>query len=258
MEILDEVKKDYVRDLVKKGKRPDERAFDEYRKVTVEKGVIPYAEGSARVRMGKTQVLVGIKMDVGTPFADRPDEGVLSTSAELLPLASPTFEPGPPDANAIELARVVDRGIRSSNAVDLKSLFIEDGKVWNLWLDIYVLDHDGNLIDASALAGMAAIRCTRIPKYEDGKVVRGEYQGFVKSQNDCVTCTIAKIDSASLLDPTLDEEKAMDARITIATTPQYICAAQKGGSGGFTKEEVMSAIDLSFKRGNELRALLRD
>ena len=256
MEILDEVKKDFVRDIIGKGKRPDERGFDQYRDIILEKGAIPSAEGSARVHMGQTQVLVGIKMDVGTPFPDRPEEGVLSTNAELLPMASPTFEPGPPSPESIELARVVDRGLRSSNAVDLPSLFLEEGKVWMTFVDIYVLDHDGNMFDAAALAAMAAIENCRVPKYEDGKVVRGEYAGSLKTVNRCVTTTFAKIGQTLLLDPTLDEETAMDARITIATTPDYVCAIQKGCAGGFTKDELLRLIDASFKGGNDLRALL--
>lgn len=256
MEILDEVKKDYVRDLIAKGKRADERGFLQYRNITVEKGAVPSAEGSARVHLGMTQVLVGIKMDIGKPFPDRPEEGVLSTNAELLPMASPTFEPGPPSPESIELARVVDRGIRSSNAIDLPSLFIEPEKGWTTFVDIYVLDHDGNMFDAAALAAMAAIENCRIPKYEDGKIIRGEFSGPLKIGNRCVTTTFAKIGQTLLLDPALDEEKAMDARITIATTPEYVCAIQKGGAGGFTKDELLSLIDASFKSGNDLRALL--
>lgn len=256
MEILDEVKKDFVRDLIAKGKRPDERAFDQYRNIIIEKGAIPSAEGSARVHLGQTQVLVGIKMDVGTPFPDRPEEGVLSTNAELLPMASPSFEPGPPSPESIELARVVDRGIRSSNAIDLPSLFIEADKVRTVFVDIYVLDHDGNMFDAAALAAMAAIENCKVPKYEDGKLIRTEYEGPLKIGNRCVTTTFAKVGQALLADPSLDEEKAMDARITIATTPDYVCAVQKGCAGGFTKDELLSLIDASFAKGNELRSLL--
>ncbi len=256
MEILDEVKKDFVKDIMRKGKRPDERGFEEYRPIVVEKGAIPAAEGSARVHLGQTQVLVGVKMGIGTPFADRPEEGVLSTNAELLPMASPTFEPGPPSPESIEIARVVDRGIRSANTIDLKSLFIEEGKVWMTFVDVYVLDHDGNLIDAAALAAAAALRTARQPKYEDGKVIHGEYSGPLKLGDDCVACTFAKIDSTNILDPSFDEEKAMDARLTIATTADRIAAMQKGGSGGYTRDEISQLADMAFRKGAELRSLI--
>ncbi len=256
MEILDEVKKDYVQDLIRKGKRPGERGFEEYRKITLEPNVLTSAEGSAKVRIGDTQVLVGVKFGVGMPFADRPKEGVLSTNAELLPLASPTFESGPPDERSIELARVVDRGIRSAEVVDLESFFIEEGKVWSLFIDLYVLDYDGNLIDAAALAAMSALLNARWPKYEDGQIIRTESQGKLKIEKKVVACTFAKINGSIVLDPCFDEEVAMSARLSLATTGEHICAAQKAGSGSFAQEEILKLADLAFAKGNELRALL--
>lgn len=256
MEILDEIKKDYVTDLMKRNKRPDDRGHFEYRPCTLEKGIFESAEGSARVKLGKTQVVAGVKIIMGTPFKDRPEEGVLSTTAELLPLASPTFEPGPPDEGAIELARIVDRGIRSSNAIDLESLFIEKDKVLMVFVDVYVLDHDGNLIDASALAAMAALLNAKVPKIEDGKLITAERTDPLKVTQKVVTCTFSKIDSHIVLDPGLDEEKAMSARITLATTPEHVCAMQKGGKGAFSSDELINLIDVSFEKGNELRKLL--
>jgi exosome complex component RRP42 len=60
----------------------------------VEQGIIEKAEGSARVLLGKTEVMAGVKIETGEPFPDTPNEGVLTVNAELVPLASPTFEPG--------------------------------------------------------------------------------------------------------------------------------------------------------------------
>ncbi|MCX6776607.1 MAG: exosome complex protein Rrp42 [Candidatus Micrarchaeota archaeon] len=256
MEILDEIKKDYIIDLMKKNKRPDDRGYLDYRPCTVEKGIFESAEGSARVKLGKTQVVAGVKIEMGTPFKDRPEEGVLSTTAELLPLASPTFEPGPPDECAIELARIVDRGIRSSNTIDLESLFIEKDKVLMVFVDVYVLDHDGNLIDASALAAMAALLNAKVPKIEEGKLIKAERIDNLKITQKVVTCTFSKIGSQIVLDPRLDEEKAMSARLTLATTPEHVCAMQKGGKGAFTSDELINLVDVSFEKGNELRKLL--
>ncbi|MEM4246015.1 MAG: RNA-binding protein, partial [Candidatus Bathyarchaeia archaeon] len=144
-------------DLISGGKRIDERSPTDYREVKIEVGVIEKADGSAQVHLGKTKIMVGVKVDVGEPFPDTPDSGVLTVNAELVPLASPSFEPGPPDENAIELARVVDRGIRESGAIDVKKLCIIPGrKVYVIFVDMYVLDHDGNLIDAAAMAAFAA------------------------------------------------------------------------------------------------------
>ena len=44
------------------------------------------------------------------------------------------------------MARVVDRGIRESKAIDLEKLCVEAGKlVFVVFVDVYVLNHDGIL-----------------------------------------------------------------------------------------------------------------
>lgn len=258
MEIIKELKKDALKRQLLTGKRSDGRPMYEYRPILLQKNAIPNAEGSALCQLGKTQVLAGIKFDLAMPFADRPNEGVLSTGAELVPLASSTFEPGPPSPEAIELARVVDRGIRSANCIDLKSFALNDesGKVLALYIDLYVLDHDGNLIDAAALAAMEALLNTRMPKIENGKIIRTESTGPLPIATKAVTCTFAKVDENKLLDPNFDEEKGLDGRISIATTEDAVCAVQKAGWGAFTKKDIMELVDISFDKSKELRSLL--
>src|SRR4030043_1589379 len=120
--LITRVRMKQIEQLIEKAKRLDGRGLGDYREIKVEQGVIEKAEGSARVLLGKTEVLVGVKVETGTPFPDTPNDGVLTVNAELVPLASPTFEPGPPDENSIELARIVDRGIRESKAIDTAKL----------------------------------------------------------------------------------------------------------------------------------------
>src|SRR3989337_4039736 len=152
------VRQKRIGQLISHGKRLDGRGLTGYSEVQLETGLIERAEGSARVYLGKTEVLVGVKVGLGEPFPDTPNEGVLTVNAELVPLASPNFEPGPPDENSIELARIVDRGIRESKVIDTEKLCIEPGKkVFIVFVDIYVLNHDGNLIDAAAFAAVSAL-----------------------------------------------------------------------------------------------------
>jgi len=166
-------------DLIKKGKRLDERKLDEYREISVKQDISKNAEGSCEVKLGKTIVAVGVKIDIGEPFPDSPDSGILVVNAELLPMSYPGFEPGPPGINAIELARIVDRGIRESEFIDMKKLCLEKGKkVYSVFIDIYSLNYDGNLIDASFLASVLALRKCFLPKIEkegdDYKIIYGE------------------------------------------------------------------------------------
>jgi len=128
MTIVPSIKRDYIAKIAEEGKRIDGRGFDQYRKIEIETNVVNKAEGSARVKIGNTQVLCGIKMDIGTPFPDTPASGVMSTAAEFVPLASPDFESGPPREDAIELARVVDRGVRESQVIQIEKLCIAPGE----------------------------------------------------------------------------------------------------------------------------------
>jgi exosome complex component RRP42 len=259
--IVVRVKKKRITELLADGKRVDGREPTEYREIQVESGVIERAEGSARVRLGKTEVMVGVKIDTGTPFSDVPDKGVLTVNAELVPLASQDFEPGPPGEDAVELARVVDRGIRESKAIDLEKLCVEPGKnVFIVFIDVYVLNHDGNLIDASALAAIAALLNTKMFKYtvEDGKIVKKPGYTPLPVVNHPITVTFAKIGNKLIMDAGLDEEQVMDARLTMALDKDgNICAMQKGGgSGYFTKEEVLEAAKIAMKKTKELRKLV--
>jgi len=159
--------KEHVLTYLEKGLRMDGRKKDAARKVTVEYGTSKSAEGSATVTMGKTKVIAGVKMAMSKPYPDRPDEGGLMVNAELLPLSSPKYEPGPPSIKSIELARVVDRGIRESKAIDSKKLCIEKGeKAWFVSVDVCSLNDDGNLLEACSLAAIAAIKDAKFPEYD--------------------------------------------------------------------------------------------
>jgi len=254
------VRQKRIAELIARGKRLDGRELNDYRGIQVESGLIERAEGSARVRLGKTEVLVGVKIEAGEPFPDTPNEGVLTVNAELVPLASPTFEPGPPDENSVELARVVDRGIRESKAIVLEELCVEPGKkVFVVFVDVYVLNHDGNLIDASALAALAALMNTKMFNYEvkEGEIkIKSGYKPL-PTRNYPIAVTFAKIADKLIVDPWLDEEQVMDTRLTLAVEKDgKICAMQKGGYGYFTAQQILEASKIAQQKAAELRKLV--
>ncbi|MCJ7721344.1 exosome complex protein Rrp42 [Candidatus Bathyarchaeota archaeon] len=259
--IVVNINKKRITELLASGKRTDGRGLTDYREIQIESGVIERAEGSARVRLGNTEVLVGVKVGTGTPFADVPDKGVLTVNAELVPLASPDFEPGPPGEAAVELARVVDRGIRESKAIDLEKLCVESGKmVFVVFVDVYVLNHDGNLIDASAMAALAALINTKMFKYtvEDCAIVKKPGYNPLPMADYPIAVTFAKIGNKLILDTGLDEEQVMDARLTMTLNKDgNICAIQKGGgSGYFTRDEISEATKIAIEKTAELRKIV--
>jgi len=168
--VISDIRKNQIIELLNDGKRLDGRGPDDVRDISVETGVIESADGSAIVRYGDTEVVVGVKIIPGTPFPDTPGKGVLTTGAELIPMAHSLFESGPPGEDAIELARVVDRGIRESGMVNVDKLCIKEGEeVWMCFIDIYALNYDGNLFDATSLAAVSALRTATIPAEHYGK-----------------------------------------------------------------------------------------
>jgi len=245
-----------IKEFLKEGKRFDGRKPDEFRELSIETGVSKKAEGSARVKLGNTEVLVGIKMNVGTPYLDSPDSGNMMVTAELTPLSSPRYELGPPRINSIELARVVDRGVRESKVIDFKKLCIKEGeKVWTVFIDIYSINDDGNLLDAAGIGVLAALKNAKIPKYdkENEKVLYGEWTDKTIPLNLFpLSCTIHKIGDTLVVDPCKEEEDASEARITIAISEQGVHAMQKGEAKELSIKEFNEILDLAEKNHKKL------
>lgn len=249
---------EYAIELIERGKRIDGRNFDEFRKIEIKTNVAGKAEGSATVKLGETEVIAGVKMEIAKPFEDTPNEGVLVVNAEFSPLASPDFESGPPSENAVELARIVDRGIRESKAIKMDELVIEAGeKVWGIFIDIHIINHKGNLIDAAALAAITALSNTRVPKIVDEKIVRKEFERRLSVEHQPITVSVCKLGNKYILDPLLEEENVLDAKLSVAVMEDNrICALQKQGNKGLEFDEIETMIDLAMEKSKEIRKLI--
>ena len=253
--------KQSVLDYLEQDKRFDGRKFLEMRELEIETGISKNAEGSARVKLGNTEVLAGVKLDVTEPYTDHEDEGTLITTLELSPLASADFESGPPRINAIEMARLVDRGIRESGFIDFKKLSIKEGeKVWGIFLDLYAMNDDGNLIDAGVIAALAALMTCKFPEYDEkkekvqyGKLTSKE---LPTTKNIPITMTFYKIGEKIIFDPCKEEEESADARLSLAMSEYnkkiVINSMQKGLEVAFTQEELSKIFEEGEKKYLEI------
>ncbi|MEM3341726.1 MAG: exosome complex protein Rrp42 [Thermoplasmata archaeon] len=251
---LIEVKRDYIYMLAEKGKRIDGRKFDEFRQLKITTGIIAPADGSAKVELGDTQVIVGVKILPGTPFPDTPNLGVLTSNAEMGQIASPDFEGGPPSPESIELARVVDRGIRESKAIDMEKLCIVAGeKCWMVFIDIHVIDFSGNLIDCAGISALAALKNAKVPAKKHGL---GE--DFPLPINHFpVPITHVRIGKYVMADPLLEEEDASHVRLTITTDENGdVRAMQKGGTGALTRETINMMFEEAVRLGKKIRTMI--
>jgi len=256
------VNQETIKTLVTQGKRIDGRSLTEYRQpISIETGISWTAEGSSRVQIGDTIVLAGVKLSIDKPYPDTADEGGIMINAELTPLSSSEYETGPPGIKAIELARVTDRGIREAKALDLKKLCIKVGeKAWFVIIDIVTLNDAGNLFDAAGLAALAALKSAKFP-YVNPETGAIDYKKKtdvpLPLTKEPLPITVYKINGLLIVDPTAEEEKVADARLTISSDAKNILSAlQKGGEGPLSTDEIAVMIDIAFDKAKMLRGVL--
>ncbi|MFX0081324.1 MAG: exosome complex protein Rrp42 [Candidatus Hodarchaeota archaeon] len=256
--IVSRIEKSYIKANLKKEERIDARGLWEHREFKIKSDIITSAEGSADVSLGDTRIITGLKYEIGEPFPDIPDEGVCTIMAELLPLASPLFERGPPDEQSIELARVVDRGLRHADCIQTQKLCIKEKEaVYILFVDMYVINHDGNLIDAGGVSALTTLLSAHLPEGiigDNGLEWTGKYLTGVDLVNELpLVLTYGKIDEIIFLDPNLPEELICEGKISISVTDKKITSIQKSGAATFSIDDIKMLGKKSLEIGQKLR-----
>ena len=253
--------KNHINDALKKGIRLDGRKKEEYRKLEIQTGVIATGEGSARVKCGDTEVIAGIKLGLGEPYPDSPEQGVMMVGSEMLPLSNPEFEGGPPRIDAIDVARVIDRGIREGKTIDIKKLCLKKGElVWMVMIDVLPINHDGNLIDLGGLAALAALKDAKMLETKGDKAVYGKRtKHSLPIMSMPIPVTVLKIGDNFIIDPTDAEEKVFDARLTVSVLEDdTLCALQKGGDASLSVKDIDEMTGLAIKKSQEVRKKLQE
>lgn len=252
--LVPQLLRSHLTELADNDQRLDGRGQYEGRDLELEVNVLANAEGSARVRMGDTIVFAGVKFQTMTPYSDRPNEGGLMCMAEVRPVAGRQHEAGPPSAESIELSRVVDRGIRESGCIDTSDLCIIPGeKAWQVILDLFAVSDDGNLFDAFALAGIAALRNAIIPQE---KFEVGEDRPLIVSKTP-IMCSYQRVGGRFIFDASGREELGGDERIHITLgDDNNVHSLQKGLKGAFTAAEFKELMEEARKKGDELRKMV--
>jgi len=260
--IMPNLQKEKIESYLNEGKRLDGRTAVDYRDIVVEDGVSPCASSAIKVSVGKTQVMVGVSLAVTTPYPDSPAEGTFMTSAELHPMASQQFDIGRPGINAIELGRVIDRGIRESGFIDFKGLCIKEGeKVWQVFVDIVALNDDGNLLDVAGLAALIALGRAKMPVYnEETGMTEHEFSDNpipLNKEAMSFNMTLHKVGKAIVADVSKEEEAVSSYRISIAVGEDEngkarITAGQKGKAGTISADEMQTILKLVEDKWTEL------
>lgn len=244
-------------DLRVDGRRP----FD-YRCLTINFG---REDGSSDVQLGQTHVMGFVTAQLVQPYRDRPNEGSLSIYTEFSPMADPSFEIGRPGESAVELGRIIDRGLRESRAIDTESLCVVTGKlVWSIRIDLHILDNGGNLVDAANIAALAALMTFRRPECTPGaederKVtvhppeVREPVPLIVHHLPIAMTFAFISDDNIVVIDPTHYEEAIMKGRITVTVNANGdVCAIQKAGGVGIIQSTVIQCLRIAAVKAADI------
>lgn len=257
--VIPNLQKEKIMEYLASGKRFDSRKIEEYRDIVVEHGISDKAESTVRVKFGKTEVIAGVKMAVMTPYPDSPDAGTFMTTAELHPMASQHYEVGRPGIEAVELSRVIDRGIRESGFIDFKKLCIKEGeKVWQIFLDIIAINDDGNMLDVAGLAGIIALGNAKMPVYdaETNELKHELSDESLPLDKEALSfnMTFHKVGDSIVMDVSKEEELISDYRLSIAVGDgngtARITAMQKGKSGVINAadmEKILKLVEDKYK-----------
>eukprot|EP00268_Persea_americana_P025892 TRINITY_DN2522_c1_g1_i5.p1 TRINITY_DN2522_c1_g1~~TRINITY_DN2522_c1_g1_i5.p1 ORF type:complete len:262 (+),score=55.79 TRINITY_DN2522_c1_g1_i5:41-787(+) len=205
------------------------------------------------------------------PYRDRPNEGTLSIFTEFSPMADPSFEPGRPREYAVELGRIVDRGLRESRAVDTESLCVLAGKLaWAIRVDLHILDNGGNLVDAANVAALAALLTFRRPECtvggEDGQEVivhppevKEPHPLIIHHLPVAVSFAFFGNGNIVVIDPSHKEEAVMGSRMTATmNTSGDVCAVQKSGGEGVLQSVVMQCLRIASLKAADITSKIKN
>jgi exosome complex component RRP45 len=259
---------EHLHSLLSHGKRADGRELSQTRPLTM---VVGPANGHVECCLGNTRILAVVTATLEEPLPQRPTEGFFNVFVELSSMAGPEFIHTRSGTLSTEIARIIDRGLRESNAIDVENLCVNAAShVWSVRCALNVLDHDGNLIDACNAAAVAALMHFRRPEctmQQGGAITVHDPKerlplslgihhipiclsfglwdgGNGKTAAASVTASSSSEQQLLLLDPTRHEQSICSGSMTITANQfEEICSWHKSGGLPIAGELLLTAAD---------------
>ncbi|XP_008285987.1 exosome complex component RRP45 [Stegastes partitus] len=262
---LSNCERDFLLKAIEEKKRLDGRQTYDYRRIKITFGT---DYGCCFVDLGKTRVMAQVSCELVAPKENRPNEGIMFFNIELSPMASPAFEQGRQSELSVKLNRQLERCLRNSKCIDTESLCVVSGKtVWQIRVDVHMLNNDGNLMDASSIAAITALCHFRRP---DVGIQGEEVTVYSPEERDPIPLSIYHMPiSVSfsffqqgtylLVDPCEREERVMDGLLMIAMNKhREICSIQSSGGIMLLKEQVMRCSKIASVKVSEITELISE
>lgn len=245
--------------------RIDGRAIHEFRDIRINYGS---EWGSVHVSLGETKVLAQVSCDVIQPKSTRPNEGLLHINVELGSMAGLNYEAGRPSPMSVHINRILERALKDSRAIDLESLcIVADEKVWNLRVDINVLNDEGNIIDCASVAALTALAHFKRP---DVTTTGDEFIIHTHAERDpipitihhypvCVSFAIFGDGLISIADPTAAEERISESSMVFGLNSyRELCGLHLGGITLTNAELLLQCAKKGAKRAKSMVDLIKE
>ncbi|KAJ8780447.1 hypothetical protein J1605_011711 [Eschrichtius robustus] len=272
---------------IEEKKRLDGRQTYDYRNIKISFGT---DYGCCIVELGKTRVLGQVSCELVSPKLNRATEGILFFNLELSQMAAPAFEPGRQSDLLVKLNRLLERCLRNSKCIDTESLCVVAGEkdlflfrihiqVWQIRVDLHLLNHDGNIIDAASIAAIVALCHFRRPDVSvQGDEVtllvtvitetfifkqytleeRGPVPLSIHHMPICVSFAFFQQGTYLLVDPNEREERVMDGLLVIAMNKhREICTIQSSGGIMLLKDQVLRCSKIAGVKVAEITELIQ-
>jgi ribonuclease PH len=222
--------------------RPSRRQPDELRAVSLERGVVKYAEGSCLVKFGDTHVLVTATLEERLPpWLKGQGRGWVTAEYGMLPRA--TLERTRREASAgkqggrtVEIQRLIGRSLRS--VIDLEALGERQ-----ITVDCDVLQADGGTRTASITGAWVALYdCIAWMKKRD--MLRADP---VRDHIAAISCGVFNGSAVLDLDYAEDSQADTDANFVLSGDGRIVEIQATAEKDPFSEEQLLALLALARK-----------
>jgi len=220
--------------------RPSSRAADELRKVSFERGVARFAEGSCLVRFGDTHVLCAASLEEKPPpWLRGQGRGWVTAEYAMLPRATLTRSrresaTGKLSGRTQEIQRLIGRSLRA--VVDLPRLGERQ-----ITIDCDVLQADGGTRTASITGAWVALRDC-IEWMASRSILR---DSPLKDHVAAVSCGVVRGEAVIDLDYAEDSTAETDANFVVTGTGGLVEVQASAEGGPFSEPHLMQMMALA-------------
>ncbi len=229
--------------------RFDGRKKDEFRKVTFERDVLKYAQGSCIITMGNTKVLCACTIDdtFVPEFRKEHGGGWIDAEYSLMPASTHTRSSRKVNGRTVEIQRIIARAMRTA----CDPVLIGERTIW---LDCDVLQADGGTRTASITGAFVALYDALNGLVKEGKLKENPIKKMVAA------ISIGVVEDEMLLDLCYEEDHIADVDMNFVMTEDgnFIEVQGTGEKVAFTKEMLNDFQDMAFEGVKKLTALQRE